>query len=239
VEKIIYLLWRDEATPVEAWSSTLRTDGVTRLAAAGAGAVQVNVADEAVAGALLRIVELDPQMEATVSLWVDSARDAARRPLDEALAGLPGVSRVEAYVVTESEPMPNTAHPAGPGERTAGFANLAFLRRPAGMPLTEWIDAWHNGHTDVASETQSTFGYVQNVVTRPLTPAAPAIDAIVEELFPIEALTSMHAFFAAADDDELARNLGRMTESTARFGADRDLDVVPTSRYVFGRVTAG
>jgi len=107
------------------------------------------------------------------------------------------------------------------------------------MPLTEWIDAWHNGHTDVASETQSTFGYVQNVVTRPLSPDAPAIDAIVEELFPIEALTSMHAFFAAADDDELARNLGRMTESTSRFGADRDLDVVPTSRYVFGRVTAG
>ena len=239
MEKIVYLLWHDEATPVETWSSILRTDGVTRLAAAGAGAIQVNVADEAVAGALLRIVELDPQMEATVSMWVDSARDAARRPLDEALAGVPGVSRVEAYVVTESEPMPNTARPAGPGDRTSGFANLAFLRRPAGMQLTEWIDAWHNGHTDVASETQSTFGYVQNVVTRPLTPGAPAIDAIVEELFPIEALTSMHAFFAAADDDELARNLGRMTESTARFGADRDLDVVPTSRYVFGRVTAG
>jgi EthD domain len=234
MEKVIYLVWRDHGTPTADWSATLRGAVTGRLADAGATGVQVNVADDAVAGALMRLAALDPQPEAVVGLWVDSARDAARRSLDDALAASPGTARIAGYLVTESVPLRNTAHPAGPGERTDGFANIALLRRPGGMTQDEWIDAWHNGHTDVANETQSTFGYVQNVVARPLTPGAPAVDGIVEELFPIEALTSLHAFFAAADDDELARNLERMTESTARFGADRDIDVIPTSRYVMG-----
>jgi hypothetical protein len=235
VEKVIYVLWRDGDTPVEAWATSLRTEVAAGLIAAGARGVQVNVSDGAVAASVMRMVELDPQMEAAVSVWLDSARDATRRPCDDLLQGTAGVARVAAYLVTESEPLPNTTHPAPLGDRTPGFANLAFLRRPAEMPVAAWIDAWHNGHTDVAVETQSTFGYVQNVVTRPLTPGAPDIDAVVEELFPTEALTSLHAFFAAADDAELARNMQLMTESVARFGADRSLDVVPTSQYVISR----
>jgi hypothetical protein len=230
MEKVVYLVWRDPAMPVEDWSRALREKAAPALVAAGARGVQVNVADAAVAGAFLRMAELDPQPEAVVAVWVDSARDAVRAPLDAAVGA--DATRIAAYVVTESEPVPNTAHPAPPGERTPGFANMALLRRPADMTPAAWIDAWHNGHTDVANETQSTFGYVQNVVARPLTPDPPAIDAVVEELFPIEALTDMRAFFAAADDDELARNLARMGESTARFGADRNVDVIPTSRYV-------
>jgi len=238
VEKIIYLLWRDPATPLGTWAAALHGDVGPRLAAAGTGArgVQVNVSDEAVASSIMRMVELDPQMEATVSVWVDSARDAARRPVDVILWASPGTSRVEAYVVTESVPLANTSRPAAPGERTPGFANMAFLRRPPEMSPAAWIDAWHNDHTELAIETQGTFGYVQNVVARPLTPGAPAIDAVVEELFPVEALTSLHAFFAAADDAELAHNMGRMSASIARFGADRCLDVVPTSQYVVSRL---
>lgn len=226
----MYLVWRDPAVPVEVFSAALRERSAPRLVEAGARGVQVNVADGAVAGALIRMTELDPQPEAIVGVWVDSARDAARAPLDAALGA--EAARLAAYVVTESEPLPNTAHPAAPGERTPGFANVALLRRPADMTPAAWLDAWQGQHTDVAIEIQSTFGYVQNAVVRAVTPGAPAIDAVVEELFPIEALTSMHAFFAADDDDELGRRLVLMGESTGRFGADRDLDVVPTSRYV-------
>ncbi|HEY2997398.1 MAG TPA: EthD domain-containing protein [Acidimicrobiales bacterium] len=230
MEKLVYLVWRDPAVPVEVFSAALRERSAPRLVEAGARGVQVNVADGAVAGALIRMTELDPQPEAIVGVWVDSARDAARAPLDAALGA--EAARLAAYVVTESEPLPNTAHPAAPGERTPGFANVALLRRPADMTPAAWLDAWQGQHTDVAIEIQSTFGYVQNAVVRAVTPDAPAIDAVVEELFPIEALTSMHAFFAADDDDELGRRLVLMGESTGRFGADRDLDVVPTSRYV-------
>jgi hypothetical protein len=147
VEKVVYVLWRDGDTPVAAWSAGLRAAGADALPEAGALGVQVNVADEAVAPALLRMAEIDPQIEAVVSVWVDSARTAARRPLDDAVAAVPGTARVEAYLVTESEPLRNTAHPVAPGERTPGFANLAFLRRPADMPPEAWIAAWHDGHT--------------------------------------------------------------------------------------------
>jgi hypothetical protein len=85
----------------------------------------------------------------------------------------------------------------------------------------------------VAIETQSTFGYTQNAVVRPLTEGAPAFAAIVEELFPIEAISDLHVFFGAADDDVLRDRMERMVASTAAFGANRDVDTVPTSRYVF------
>jgi hypothetical protein len=180
---------------------------------------------------LIRLVATEPQMEAVVSMWVDSANDALRRPFEDLLHG--AADRIAGYLVTESEPLPNSAHPAPPGERTFGFANLAFLRRPAALPYDEWLDLWLNHHTQLAIDTQSTFGYVQNVVVRRLTADGPPFDAIVEELFPPDALTDLHSFFDADDDDEkLSRNMALMDESTTRFGANQSVDVVPTSRYV-------
>ena len=85
----------------------------------------------------------------------------------------------------------------------------------------------------MAIETQSTFGYTQNAVVRALTPGAPTISAIVEELFPAEAISDLHAFFGAADDDDLRNRMERMVASTAAFGANKNVDTVPTSRYVY------
>jgi hypothetical protein len=70
-------------------------------------------------------------------------------------------------------------------------------------------------------------------VVRALTPGAPAIDAIVEELFPHQAVSDWHAFFGAADDDDLRDRMRRMVASADAFGANRKVDTVPTSRYVF------
>jgi hypothetical protein len=119
-----------------------------------------------------------------------------------------------------------------PGARTPGFANVALLRRPADLDEETWLTRWHVDHTPVAIATQSTFGYTQNAVVRALTAGAPAIDAIVEELFPIEATTDLHAFFGAADDDDLSDRMNRMVASTTAFGANQNVDTVPTSRYV-------
>ena len=63
-------------------------------------------------------------------------------------------------------------------------------------------------------------------------PGAPVVDAIVEELFPLEATKDLHAFFGAADDADLGDRMNRMVASTSAFGANRDVDTVPTSRYV-------
>jgi hypothetical protein len=85
----------------------------------------------------------------------------------------------------------------------------------------------------VAVKTQSTFGYTQNWVVRSLTPDAPGIAGIVEELFPEEAITDLKAFFGAADDNDLQNRISQMVASTAAFGANQNIDTVPTSRYVF------
>jgi hypothetical protein len=138
---------------------------------------------------------------------------------------------VAAYLVTESVPLPPVETVSG--ERTPGLANVALIRRPDDLDEATWRKRWHIDHTPVAIETQSTFGYTQNQVVHPLTPGAPRINAIVEELFPLEAISDLHAFFGAADDDDLRDRMERMVASTEAFGANRDVDTVPTSRYMF------
>lgn len=89
-------------------------------------------------------------------------------------------------------------------------------------------------HTPVAVRTQATFGYVQNVVLEAVTPEAPRLDAFVEELFPSAAATDMHAFYGSGGDDvELERRITELMASVVRFDADRDLDLVPSSRYLY------
>ena len=232
MEKVVYALWRREDDELPAFATRLTSDVPAAVLALDVPGLQVNVADAAVASAVIRLQELDPQMEAVVSVWLHTAMDDVRSHIEAVLAS--HSERIAGYLVTESVPLRNTTRVAPMGGRTEGFANVAFLRRPPAMTPADWLHAWQYGQTPVAIETQSTFGYTQNVVVRPVTADAPAVDGIVEELFPPEALADMHAFFdASGDDEKLARNMARMGESTARFGATEAIDVVPTSRYVY------
>ena len=70
-------------------------------------------------------------------------------------------------------------------------------------------------------------------MVRTLTPGAPEIAAIVEEWVPAEAVTDLGAFFGAADDADLQDRIGKMVASTSAFGASKNIDTVPTSRYIF------
>jgi hypothetical protein len=231
VEKVVYVLWRRDEDSADGLLEELLGETAPRLLSLGARGVQVNVADSRVADALIKVATLDPPIDAVVSVWLDTVMDAARAPIDAAVAAV--AKRMAAYLVTESVPLPNTTHIPPLGERTDGFANIAFLRRPDRFTPDEWLAAWQNVQTPVAIATQSTFGYTQNVVVRPLTPDAPPFAGIVEELFPPEALTDLHAFFDAVGDDvRLQTHMTAMNESTERFGATETIDVVPTSQYV-------
>ncbi|MEV0360027.1 hypothetical protein AB0H71_28610 [Nocardia sp. NPDC050697] len=217
--KLVHALWG----PGELLGDAARTG----LRSAGATAIQVNLADAAVAGALLRLTTFDAPVAAVVATRVPDEAAGAR--VTAVLTGF--AERVAGWWVEEHLPLPPPEVP--PGERSPGLANIAFLRRPAELPYDAWRSAWLEQHTAVAIETQATFGYVQNRVLGPATDGAPEIAAIVEELFPIAALTDPHAFYGSGGDDaELHRRTARMLRSVAAFGADRDLDVVPTSRYV-------
>jgi hypothetical protein len=171
---------------------------------------------------------LDPPVAAVVSIWTQQCYG---NQIAAALTVLQNeAERIAAYLVTESVPL--VAPQVELGRRTPGLANIALLRQPAGLDETTWLTRWQRDHTPVAIATQSTFGYSQNWVARTLTPNAPAIAGIVEELFPAEAITDLKAFFGAADDNDLQDRVNRMVASTTAFGANENIDTVPTSRYV-------
>jgi EthD domain len=228
------LLLRDTERD-DQWCAQLRGRVAEGILDLGVPGLSVNVRDAAVRGSLMTFTTLDPPLAAVVSLWTQQSYGTQ---VAEAVALLEKECQsAAAYLVTESVPL---APPrVESGERTPGLANIALLRRPAHLDRDTWLQRWHVGHTPVAIETQSTFGYTQNVVVRALTPDAPAVDGIVEELFPLDAVTSLHAFFGAADDDDLRDRMNRMVASTSAFGAHENIDTVPTSRYVlrtpFGR----
>ena len=225
MEKVVALLMAADRD--EDWCQRQRgpvADAILRLDVPG---LAVNVRDAAVRHSLMTLTTLDPPVAAVVSIWTQQC-------YGDQIAAVLRLLEVEcdsvaAYLVTESIPL---RAPLELGSRTSGFANIALLRRPAHLDLTTWLDRWQHGQTPVAIETQSIFGYTQNAVVRPLTPGAPQLAGIVEELFPAEAITDLKAFFGAADDADLQQRLTRMVASTSAFGANENIDTVPTSRYV-------
>ena len=226
MEKVIAVLMRPDAD--DEWCARQRGPVTEELLGLGVAGLAVNVRDGVVRHSLMTLTTLDPPVAAVVSLWTQQCYG------DQVQAALRLLSRecdrLAAYLVTESVPL--VAPAVEPGARTPGLANVALLRRAAGMDQATWLARWQGDHTSVAIETQSTFGYTQNWVVRTLTEGAPEIAAIVEELFPAEAITDLKAFFGAADDADLQDRLGRMVASTSAFGANENIDTVPTSRYV-------
>jgi len=212
-----------------AGTSELLDDAPRRaLAEAGVTRLQVNLDDEPVAEAM-RIPTTDPSISAVVSVWTE----AAPTELDGVLLVLGELAdRVAGWQVDERRPIdpPEVAD----GTRADALANTALLRRPAELDQEEWLHRWLVDHTPVAMATQATFGYLQNVVVAPVTPDAPPVAALVEELFPTAGITDIHAFYdSGGDDAELNDRITRLMASVGRFGADRDLDLVPSGRYLF------
>ena len=230
MEKVIAVLMRPDSD--EQWCARQRGPVAEALLGLGLPGLSVNVRDDAVRPSLMTLTTLDPPVAAVVSMWTQQCYGEQLTAALEILAG--ECEQLAAFLVTESVPLPGPVTDSG--ARTPGLANIALLRRPAELDQAAWLSRWQLHHTSVAIETQSTFGYTQNWVVRTLIPGAPGsanIAGIVEELFPIEAVGDLQAFFGAADDADLQDRLGRMVASTAAFGANENIDAVPTSRYVF------
>ena len=230
MEKVIYALWKDADTSVEDFNTALLQETGAKLKPL-ARAVRINIQDAIVAnGSSPRAVSTKPQMHAMVQLWIDSANDALRAPIDRVIAQ--ACSRFEAWLVSESTPLPNTLHPPREGQRTEGFSQMVFLKRPDDLAWEDWRAHWHDVHTQVAVETQSNFEYHQNLVTRRLTDDSGDYAAIVEECFPLEALKDALVYFdAPGDAPKMQTNLAAMMESVAKFIDHSKMDCIPTSQY--------
>jgi hypothetical protein len=228
MEKVIVALRRPVAD--DSWVAELCGPVASRLLDLGLQGVTLNLRDAPVRDSLMTLTTLDPPVQGLVNVWTDQHYGEQVRAALDLLR--PHADHLAAYLVTESVPLPPPASPLG--ERCPGLVNIALLRRPEQMDEAFWLERWLGDHTPVAIATQATVGYVQNYVVRALTPDAPPVSAIVEELFPIEAVSSLHAFFGAADDADLTDRMATMIASTSAFGANRNIDTVPTGRYVFG-----
>lgn len=227
MEKIVCALWGVD-------NVAMLADLPDALKAAGASGIRINIRDEEVAaGAALIQTWQEPQQEAVVQYWLPSANAIFRAGADRVIAAHCG--RFAAWLVAESTIIANHEHPPVSGQRTWGWSQASFINFRNDLDRMEAMNVWHSHHTRVAIDTQSNFEYVQNLVVRPLTDDAPEYDAFVEECFPVEALTSPHAFFdAVGDQAKFEANLDSMMDSCGRFIQFGRIDIIPTSQYDFG-----
>lgn len=219
--KLLYALWGTQVG-AQLHAPELRN----RLAELGATELQVNVDDTDVAAAQLRITTYDEPIAAIASVRIPSDHAAVTEVLGSV------ADRLGGWIVEER------AHLVPPridsGVRTNALSNYALIRIPQAMTREEWLHVWQDRHVPVAIEFQATFGYIHNIVTDTIAGDGKPVDALVEELFPMAAMTDPHAFYdTGGDKKELHRRVIRMIESTSEFGANINLDLVPTSRYVY------
>ena len=232
MEKLIAALWPDKNESREALNNAIRETLVDDLAKAGATGIRANLQDAAVAaGAALVQQFSDPPPAALVQFWLPSGNAIFRREVDAALSASSG--RFALYLVAESTIIAQPDHARAPaGQRNAGWSQMALIPLPDRLIRDQFLDIWHDSHTRIAIDTQSNFEYVQNTVLRCLTQGAPRYAAIVEECFPLEALSDPFVFFdAVGDQAKFDDNLKIMMDSCDRFIDRGVVDVLPTSQF--------
>ncbi len=228
MEKLVYLISRKSDVPGADLRGALIEKAVPALREAGASLISVNVDDEDVAqGSGVTIRRSYPPIRAMVSFWMQNADD--RGPCEAALG--PEAASLAGYLVVESRPL---VHEPPVGERTRGANLVTCIVQKPDISHEEFIDRWNIEHKQVALETQSTFAYVRNAVVRRLTEEGADWDGIVEESFPIEALTDPLAWYACDTEEEHKRRLQRMMDSVNAFLDLSVLESTPMSEYFLG-----
>ena len=230
MEKIIYALWRDPRIQRDEFNKRLLGD-IAHRSAPHCHALRINLQDEeSQGGSSFDFRATQPPIEAVLQFWVDTALDYKRKSIDDIVATL--ADHYAAWLVAESTPLPKEIADWRPGERSAAYTHLAFISIPPRLTWPAWRDLWQTHHTQVAIETQSNIEYVQNLIVRPLTYAAPNYAAIIEESFPAAAKHDDAIFHDAVNDPEKhARNKERLAESTFSFVDMGGIDLVPVGQY--------
>ena len=191
----MYTIWKPENQSASAFREGLTGELATKIDELGALGYRVCVYDDDVANTTsAKLENSKPHPDGMLSLWLHSANDYYRAPFEQEIAAF--VAQLHGYLVTESEPTPNTRFPvASLGERTHGMCQIAMLTVPDRITHADWLALWRNSHTFVGIGTQATFGYRQNSIVRALTYAAPTYAGFIEESFPEAAMRSKEYYF--------------------------------------------
>ena len=177
MEKLVYLLGKPDARPVEDFREELLGPVADGLLAHGARALTVNVADVPELPEAVHIADPGGWLSASVSLWLPSLD--GRAPLEALLDG--PAARKAGYLVTESVPRDYTDRDWPDGERSPGVTLVAAFPKPDRIDDETFFRRWHGSHTPLSLEIHPLYRYVRNSVARALTPGAPPFRAIVEE----------------------------------------------------------
>jgi len=229
MEKLAYAVWKRAGEGDQRFADRLLGEAAPRLRS-GVERLTISVVDDAVApGAKLRIGKGEPK-SGLVSFWLEQSQERA----DAEAILRAACARIAGYLVVESRPLVNRTQLAPPGERTPGFALVTCIEAKDGISHDEFIRLWYTVQRDTAIETQSTFGYVRNEIVRALGDGAPPWHAIVEENFPLGALTDPAVFYdAVGDPARLRANQERMFRAVQGFLALDRVDSHPMSEYRF------
>lgn len=171
------------------------------------------------------------------ALWLDSwMTNAAAKAFAKVLEQQ--AATVRCYAVTESTVLDvkdQLLARSGGVTCLPGWQQVVTLRIPESISRPQWLDTWLYSHSDIACQTQSTFGYIHNIVQRPLrdtVSVAATVDAIVTENFPDAAMTDPEAFYnAEGDPDKLKQHFAEMMQSCERFIDNSAISVVPMRAY--------
>lgn len=232
MEKIVSILWKPDGSTKQEFADVLLREAVPAMTELGARKLKVCVEDDDVEGDSLRMNPAPPPKSAMVSYWVECSED--RGPIETVLSGI--AADLAAFLVVESQPIVNSEHVAPPGERTPGMVQVTGIVRKDGLAHDEFIRIWQEEQRPCAIETQSTFQYVRNEIVRQLSGSPRPWAAIVEEAFPLEAMSDPYVFFDAVGDDErFQANIGRMVDTVSKMLEMDQTDVTITSEYVFER----
>ena len=211
MEKLVYLIDADGALPGADLREGLVEKAAPALRKAGAGQIAVNVEDEHVAaGAAVKISRNDPRF----ARWFRSGSIA---PMIAGPARMPCRPTARVWRVTW---WPNHA-------LWSTNPRWASARRvPTSLPAS-------TGSPGSAKKSSSTGGTTNTArwplrlnPPRPMSATQscgvsrqgrPCADGIVEETFPIEALTDPHVWYNCDNEEEYQRRLARMMESVQAF----------------------
>lgn len=232
MEKLEYVLWRDEAGDPAALERALLDGVAPALVDLGAARVRVFVEDADAARVFRQgIGPTGSLLTATVSFWLDSVD--RRAPFERAVRDA-GAADVAGYLVTESVPL-DYAHRDWPdGTRSPGIALVTVFDKSPLIDDEEFYAEWHGRHTPMTFEIHPVCLYIRNAVARALTPGAPPFRGIVEEAVPArDDLLDVDRFFGARGDRERLRaNVQRTNAHLARFADAPNLETCAMGEWI-------
>ena len=227
MEKLAYQLWKKDDDNLETFKELLLKN-LSKDIGELVSELQINIADADVLPANnLAQSNYPPAPNAVMFIKVKSyfLADTLESHLEKITKKIHGFVVSESIILDDSKKSPL-------GLRSEGFSQVVFLEKPETMSAFDWFDHWTNYHTEIAIKTQSNFIYVQNTVVRPLQKGSPSFIAIIEECFPLDAMTDPAVFYDSQNNPEqLAKHIQIMMDSCEKFIDFEKIEVIPTSRY--------